>query len=110
MSLGLLHGSQPDLFVVCHEPGRHHLLGYPDFALPAIEEVIDMTTRLGRRTNLSIRCAGVSLDTQKLDGEAAQTLCLAERERLGLPVADPMRGGSAFDRLADAAVRDSGDV
>ena len=33
VSLGLLHGSQPDMFIVCHEPGRTHVLGYPDFQL-----------------------------------------------------------------------------
>lgn len=110
VSLGLLHGSQPDVFVVCHAPGRTHVLGHPDFALPSIEEVIDMTIRLGRRTNPAIRCAGVSLDTHALDAEAAQALCLAESDRLGLPVADPMRGGAAFDRLVDAAVRESADA
>ena len=36
VSLGLLHGSQPDVFVLCHEPGREHLLGYPDFPTPSL--------------------------------------------------------------------------
>ncbi len=35
VSLGLLHGSQPDVFVVCHETGRERVLGYPDYPLPA---------------------------------------------------------------------------
>jgi hypothetical protein len=30
----------------------------------------------------------------------------AEAERLGLPVADPMRGGNAFERLVDACLSD----
>ncbi len=47
VSLGLLHGSQPDVFVVCHDPIRTHMLGLDGYALPAIEEVIDMTIRLG---------------------------------------------------------------
>jgi uncharacterized NAD-dependent epimerase/dehydratase family protein len=110
VSLGLLHGSQPDVFVVCHQPGRSHVLGHPEFAMPTIEEVIDMTIRLGRRTNPAIRCAGVSLNTQALDAVAATALCVAESERLGLPVADPMRGGPTFDRLVDAAVRKSADA
>ena len=41
VSLGLLHGSQPDVVVVCHEPGREHLLGYPEYSLPSIAETID---------------------------------------------------------------------
>ena len=62
VSLGLLHGSQPDVIVVCHQPGRTHMLGHPQFELPSIEETIDLNLKLGRRTNPTIRCAGVSLN------------------------------------------------
>ena len=51
VSLALLHGSQPDVIVVCHEPGRQDMLGHPGYALPDIEETIDLNLRLGRRTN-----------------------------------------------------------
>jgi uncharacterized NAD-dependent epimerase/dehydratase family protein len=106
VSLGLLHGSQPDVFVVCHEPGRERVLGLPDYALPSIDEVIDMTLRLGRRTNAAIRCAGVSLNTSKLDAESARQLLADETRRLKLPVADPIRGGAEFERLVDACLND----
>lgn len=46
VSLGLLHGSQPDVFIVGREPGRRHKLGYPDVPLPRIDEVIDVTSGL----------------------------------------------------------------
>jgi uncharacterized NAD-dependent epimerase/dehydratase family protein len=104
VSLGLLHGSQPDAFVVCHEPGRTHVLGYPDYPLPSIEETIDLTVRLGRRTNPAIRCAGVCLNTSRLEATLAQQLCVRESSRLALPVADPMRGGAEFERLIDACL------
>jgi len=104
VSLGLLHGSQPDVFVVCHEPGRTHVLGHSAFALPTIEETIDMTIRLGRRTNPAIRCGGVSLNTSRLDEADALALLALHGEQLGLPVADPIRGGAAFDRLVDACL------
>ena len=42
VSLGLLHGSQPDVIVVCHEPGRRHILGLEAFELPTLEETIDL--------------------------------------------------------------------
>ena len=74
VSLGLLHGSQPDVIVVCHEPGRTHMLGHPEFALPTIEETIDLNLRLGRRTNPAIRCGGVSLNTSQLSASEAQKL------------------------------------
>jgi uncharacterized NAD-dependent epimerase/dehydratase family protein len=102
VSLGLLHGSQPDLFIVCHEPGRTVILGHPDIPLPTIEAVIDQTIALGRLTNPAIRCAGVSLNTGGMDEAAAAREIEAASQRLGLPVADPLRGGGAFERLLDA--------
>jgi uncharacterized NAD-dependent epimerase/dehydratase family protein len=101
VSLGLLHGSQPDVIVVCHEPGRMHILGMPDFPLPSIEETIDMNLRLGRRTNPAIRCGGISLNTSKLSETEARQLFATESKRLGVPVADPIRGGVEFERLID---------
>lgn len=104
VSLGLLHGSQPDIIVVCHEPGREWVLGHPEFPLPSIEETIDLNLRLGRRTNPAIRCAGVCLNTSGLEAHAARELLARESKRLGLPVADPIRGGAEFRQLVDACL------
>jgi len=104
VSLGLLHGSQPDVIVVCHEPNRTHMLGHPAFAVPQMEETIEMNLRLGRRTNPAIRCAGISLNTARLDANAASELIARESARFGLPVADPIRGGADFDRLVQACL------
>ena len=104
VSLALLHGSQPDVVVVCHQPGRGTMLGHPGYPLPSIEDTIDLTLRLGRRTNPAIRCGGISLNTAHLDADAAGALLAAESARLGLPVADPVRGGPAFARLVDACL------
>lgn len=101
VSLGLLHGSQPDVFVVCHEPYRTDMLGTAGYTLPSIEEIIDLTILLGRRTNPAIRCGGVSLNTSELSTQAAAELIASESVRLGFPVADPMRGGPALDALVD---------
>jgi uncharacterized NAD-dependent epimerase/dehydratase family protein len=107
VSLALLHGSQPDVIVVCHQPGRTHVMGHADYQLPSIEATIDMNLRLGLRTNAAIRCGGVSLDTSHLDTQAARKLLAAESQRLSLPVADPMRGGAEFDALVGACLIDS---
>jgi uncharacterized NAD-dependent epimerase/dehydratase family protein len=104
VSLGLLHGSQPDVLVVCHQAGREHILGHSDYPIPAIEDTIELNLRLGRRTNPAIRCAGVSLNTSKLEPAAARELLNSESRRLGLPVADPMRGGPEFHQLVDACL------
>jgi uncharacterized NAD-dependent epimerase/dehydratase family protein len=107
VSLALLHGSQPDVIVVCHQPGRTHVMGQADYQLPSIEATIDMNLRLGSRTNAAIRCGGVSLDTSHLDAQAARKLLAAESQRLSLPVADPMRGAAEFDALVDACLIDT---
>ncbi|WP_260600037.1 DUF1611 domain-containing protein [Sphingomonas endolithica] len=104
VSLGLLHGSQPDVFVVCHEPGRTDMLGAPGYALPTIEDVIAATLLLGRRTNPAIRCGGISYDSSKLAPDAAERLMAADSERWNLPVADSIRGGPAFDRLVESCL------
>jgi uncharacterized NAD-dependent epimerase/dehydratase family protein len=99
VSLGLLHGSQPDVFVVCHEPGRERILGHEDYLLPTISQVIELTLLLGRRTNSAIRCGGVSLNTSHLPAETAHRVMAETAAQVGLPAADPMRGGEAFERL-----------
>lgn len=104
VSLGLLHGSQPDVFVVCHHPGRTRVLGYPNYALPSISETIELTVQLGRRTNAAIRCAGVCLNTSQLELRAAHELMARESHRLGLPAADPLRPGTEFERLVDSCL------
>jgi uncharacterized NAD-dependent epimerase/dehydratase family protein len=104
VSLGLLHGSQPDVIVACHDPDRKYLLGHP-FQLPDIAETIDINLRLGRRTNAAIRCAGISLNTSRLTANDARLFLAEESARLGLPVADPMRAGAAFEQLVDACLK-----
>lgn len=104
VSLALLHGSQPDVVVICHQPGRERVLGHAEFVLPSIEETIALSLQLGRRTNPDIRCGGVALNTSHLDAAQAEALLLAESRRLGCAVADPMRPGAAFDQLVDACL------
>ncbi len=104
VSLGLLHGSQPDVLVLCHEPGRTHLLGYPDFPAPSLPEAIALHVRMGALTNAKVRCAGVSFNTSALAPAAADALMQQASRELGLPVADPMRGGPAFERLVESCL------
>ncbi len=80
------------------------MMGHPTFPMPTIDETIELNLRLGRRTNPGIRCAGVSLNTEHLDAQAAARLLAEQRSRLGLPVADPMRGGTEFEELVSACL------
>ena len=104
VSLGLLHGSQPDVLVLCHEPGRTHLLGYPDFPTPSLPEAIALHVRMGALTNPQVRCAGISFNTSAMKPSEAERLMQQATRELGLPVADPMRGGPAFERLVESCL------
>jgi uncharacterized NAD-dependent epimerase/dehydratase family protein len=101
VSLGLLHGSQPDCFVVCHEPTRRTMRNVAT-PMPTIGDVIDLTIRCGRLTSPDIRCVGIAVNTAALD----EPLALAELDRTaaeyGLPASDPMRFGvgAIVDRIA----------
>lgn len=104
VTLGLLHGSQPDVFVVCHDPTRGTVMGLPGMALPSLEDVIALTATLGRRTNPAIRCGGISLNTSSLSADEAATVIAEASAATGLPAADPLRGGPGFDRLVEACL------
>jgi uncharacterized NAD-dependent epimerase/dehydratase family protein len=104
VALGLLHGTQPDVIVMCHEAGRETVCDFPQYPLPSLPEAIELNLRLARRTNPAARCAGVSLNTAKLDDASARTLLAHESARLGMPVADPIRGGREFDALVAACL------
>lgn len=107
VSLGLLHGSQPDVVVVCHEVGRDFMYGLEGYPTPALEEAIDLHVRLARRTNPRARCAGVALNTSPLTEERALATLAEHSARLGVPAADPIRGGAELERLIDACLSPS---
>jgi len=66
VSLGLLHGSQPDAFVICHDATRSVIDSCPHIPLPTISECIDLHRRCGKLTNPDISCVGISVNTSGL--------------------------------------------
>lgn len=104
VSLGLLHGTQPDVLVLCHEATRDKVLGLENFPIPGLTEAIELHLTLARRTNPTVRCAGVSLNTSRLPAEQAPLVLAAVSTRLKLPVADPMRPSEDWDRLVKSCL------
>ena len=103
VSVGLLVGSQPDAFVVCTEAGRTHIKGWPSFALPSIEQVIERTLDVGRQVNPDIRCVGISVNTAMLD-EIERAAYLANlSSAFGLPAVDPIALG--VGAIVDTLIR-----
>jgi uncharacterized NAD-dependent epimerase/dehydratase family protein len=100
--MGLLYGSQPDAFVVCHEAGRTHIKGWGDFDLPSIDQVIERTINIGRQINPTIWCVGISVNTSPLASDDERLAYLAElSSHYGLPAVDPLFSGvgAIVDRL-----------
>jgi uncharacterized NAD-dependent epimerase/dehydratase family protein len=93
VSLGLLHGSQPDAFVVCHDATRTTVSGWNHYALPSISECIEAHVRMGRRTNPNIRCVGISVNTSALAAEERARYLVDLATETGLPCVDPLIDG-----------------
>jgi uncharacterized NAD-dependent epimerase/dehydratase family protein len=92
VTLGLLHGAQPDAFVVCHEPTRVTMRGVKH-RLPTIQQVIDRTLLEGQLTNPDIACIGIAINTEHLSDEVARVYLKETGEAHGLPCVDPIRTG-----------------
>jgi uncharacterized NAD-dependent epimerase/dehydratase family protein len=93
VSLGLLHGSQPDAFVVCHDATRKVVSGWEHYALPSMSECIEQHVLMGRRTNPDIRCVGISVNTSMLPAEEREQYLADLSAETGLPCVDPLIDG-----------------
>lgn len=102
VSLGLLHGAQPDALVMCHEPTRTHMRGLRHFPVPDLALCIERNLEAARLTNPAVRCIGVSVNTDALDPGAARDFLRRTEDVLGLPCTDPVRTGVGplVDRLS----------
>jgi uncharacterized NAD-dependent epimerase/dehydratase family protein len=91
VTLGLVHGSQPDAMVLCHDPHRTHIFAVPDFPTPSLKVAIDRYLQAARLTNPNARMVGISFNTSALsDAERDQLFATTEKE-LGLPCFDPLK-------------------
>jgi uncharacterized NAD-dependent epimerase/dehydratase family protein len=93
VSVGLLHGAQPEAIVLCHDPVREHMRGIPGRALPGMTETLALNLQMARLTSPDVRAVGICLNTSAVDEAAAKRLCDEAEVALGLPCTDPMRFG-----------------
>jgi uncharacterized NAD-dependent epimerase/dehydratase family protein len=100
VTLGLVHGSQPDAMVLCHDPRRHAIDGLPDFPLPPLAVAVRRYEEAARLTNPAARVLALSLNTGGMSADEAEAAIVAAMDETELPVADPIRSGAGV--LADA--------
>lgn len=93
VTLGLLHGSQPDALVLCHDPTRTEVNGFPGYPIKPLAAAMAGYLEVARLTNPAVRFVGVSLNTVKLDAAGRAAALAAASEATGLPACDPMQGG-----------------
>lgn len=93
VSLGLLHGSQPDAIVVCHEANRQEIVGWPAYPVPTVAACIERNLLEGRLTNPDIQCVGVCVNTSTLPSSERASYLRDLSTEIGLPCVDPIIDG-----------------
>jgi len=93
VSLGLLHGSQPDALVLCHEPTRRHMRGLADYPIPDLMACMEANLTAARLTNPAVKPVGIALNTSNLSADEAQAACERIGAMFGLPCQDPVSMG-----------------
>ena len=99
VTLGLIHGSVPHAFVLCHLAGATEVDGFPGHPLPSLRELIDLHERVALPARPA-RVAAVALNTSGLPDDEARSAIAATAEETGLPTDDPVRFGAG--KLLDA--------
>lgn len=101
VTTAILHGSQPDSLVLCHDAGRETVGGYDEFELPAPDEYADLYERVSAPLSKATVDAGMLNTRDCTESEAADAL-EAYGDQLNVPVTDPVRYD--VDEVLDAVL------
>jgi uncharacterized NAD-dependent epimerase/dehydratase family protein len=93
VTLGLLHGSRPDLLILCHQSGRAGHNGYESFPIRPLTELVEMYEQAAAWVRPA-RTVGVALNTSSLDETGARQAIADAAAETGLPTTDPVRFGA----------------
>jgi uncharacterized NAD-dependent epimerase/dehydratase family protein len=107
VTLGLMHGSAPHAYVLCHQAGSTVIEGYPEDAIPPLSDLVDLHEHASLPARPA-RVACIALNTRALGETEARAAVAEAEEETGLPADDPVRFGAA--RLLDAVLLRTGTV
>jgi uncharacterized NAD-dependent epimerase/dehydratase family protein len=100
VTLGLVHGAAPHLFVLCHLAGLGEVEGYPGHPIPPLRELVELHERIALPARpAAVACVALNTSGLATDDEARAAVAAVEAET-GLPADDPVRFGAG--RLVDA--------
>ncbi|WP_207229311.1 DUF1611 domain-containing protein [Ktedonosporobacter rubrisoli] len=105
VTLGLVHGSNPDAMIFCHVAGTTCIDGLEHVKFPSLQRLIEINEEAISwiRPDRSCKVAGISLVTYNLTEEQAHDEIKRIEDEMGLPTTDPIRFGA--DKLLDALVK-----
>jgi uncharacterized NAD-dependent epimerase/dehydratase family protein len=102
VTVGLMHGSAPHLYVLCHEVGRTVVEGDPtESPILSLSELVDLHERMSLKLRPA-KVAAIALNTSTVSEDKAREAIAAAEEETGLPADDPVRFGA--ERLLDAVL------
>jgi uncharacterized NAD-dependent epimerase/dehydratase family protein len=101
VTLGLVHGSAPHAYVLCHKAGETVVDEDDRFPIPPLSELVDLHERMSLLARPA-RVLAIALNTRDLDEDAARRAVAEAEAETGLPADDPVRFGAA--RLVDAVL------
>ncbi len=101
VTLGLLHGSAPDLLVLVNKPNATHNRNYPDLPIPSLNELIQAYESVAAPVRPAT-VAAIALNTSDLDEDAARAAVAAAERETGLVADDVVRFGAT--RVLDAVL------
>ena len=100
VTLGLVHGSVPHLFVLCHSAGATEIEGCPGHPIPPLPELVELHERIALPARKA-RVACIALNTAGIAGDDEARHAIAEvADETGLPTDDLVRFGG--QHLLDA--------
>jgi D-glutamate N-acetyltransferase len=99
VTLGLIHGSAPHAYVLCHRAGQTVVDDNDAFPMPSLAALVELHERVSLLARPAVVRA-IALNTRHLDAAAARAAIEATEAETGLPADDPVRFGAA--RLVDA--------
>jgi uncharacterized NAD-dependent epimerase/dehydratase family protein len=101
VTLGLMHGSAPHAFVLCHQAGATEIEGCPGHAIPPLGELVELHERASLPAR-NAKVVAIALNTAPLDEDGARRAIVETEAETGLRCDDPVRFGAA--RLLDAVL------
>jgi uncharacterized NAD-dependent epimerase/dehydratase family protein len=93
VTLGLIHGSTPHLFVLCHRAGATEIEGSPGHPIPPLAELVELHERIALPCRPA-KVACVALNTAGFSEEQARGAIAVAEVETGLPADDPVRFGA----------------